>query len=155
MKSLSEVPLGSVVFETIEKYEATVVAGQFHLNGCQRVILQEKRLDKDGKSAKRESVDIQSVEMRQFNNDGFVCELDSVLGLPAVNKASGYEGRIIIIGIDPSGGRNYALQSSGRTSTGERIESEWCEEEFLELLEPRRDEKKEPAMAGSAIESPM
>lgn len=162
MKTLNEAPIGSLVFETIEQYEAIVVGHQLHQNGCNRVVLQERRL-KDGKPVQRESVDVQAVQPRSKKTDGVVARpAADVLGLLARDTSSGYEGRICIVQTNPSNTRDFVLQSSTRTSSGDRVEAIWIDEEFVELLEPRRAVESSSAQAGpgaseepAAVESPM
>ena len=148
MKSLQEIPIGSLVYEKVEKYEATVVRAQVHLNGCHRVILQERRL-KDGVPVEMESVDIQSIEIRQRKEDGAIADsgLD-VIGLLARDKSTGYTGTICVVETRASGERWFWLQSSERTASGDRVKAHWLDEEFAELLEPRREATPEPKEAG-------
>lgn len=161
MKSLSEAPIGSLVFETVEQYEATVVAHQFHQNGCNRVVLQERRL-KDGKPLPRESVDIQVIKPVRRNETGQIAEpADDILGLLARDNSTGYEGRISIVQTNANGGRDFVLQTSARTSSGDRVDAIWIDEEFVELLEPRRviETARPPGPGNSeepaALESPL
>jgi len=154
MKSLDEAPIGSVVFERTEQYEAVVTTHQVHRNGCHRVVLQERRL-KDGKPAARESVDIQTVEVRR-RGEGGVIDVEAanrVLGLRARDWTSGYTGEICVVGSEPAGGRSFLLQSAGRTSAGDRVEAVWVDELFVELMESERTVEearaKAPGLTGS------
>lgn len=162
MITLQELPIGSVVRETIENYEATVISVQAHVNGCRRALLQERRL-KDGMPVQRETCDIQQLEMVTPLPGGPIADTgEEVLGLKAKDRATGYEGTIIIVETDTDGTLSFAVQSAARTATGDRVEAIWVSEPMLELLEPRRVQEtpvvhkptgpsEEPARASSPM----
>jgi hypothetical protein len=132
-----------------EQFEATVIATQAHRNGCQRVVLQEKRLTKEGKPVNRESVDIQTVEMRQPKDGGVIGSLGTdVLGLKAIDSSTGYGGEICVVETDSHGARMLLLQSAERTATGDRVDAVWADEDFVELLEPKKELKAKPDAPG-------
>ncbi len=140
MKSLNEAPIGSMAFETIEKFEATIVAAQIHISGCNRFVLQESRL-KDGKPVARTSSDVQTVEVKKKKKDGFVVEpgaASDVMGLRARSLPTGIEGTITSVEFGGHGQRDFWIQPSKREKNGDRQEGIWASEEFVELLEKRR-----------------
>jgi hypothetical protein len=136
MKSIDQVPIGSLVHETIEKYDATVVGIQIHISGCNRVCLQEKRF-KDGKAVKVDSADVQTVEMKKKEKNGRVVDpgaASDVMGLRARSKTTGVEGTITVVQFDPKV-RHFHITPSKREKNGDRMESFWVEEAFVQMID--------------------
>lgn len=154
MKSLSECPIGSVVFATTEKFEATVIAGQVHISGCQRLVLQEHRM-KDGVPVKVDVEDVQQCEMRRFKTGGVIASSGAdVIGLKVKSEATGYEGLICVVETRAGGGRKFWVQSAARTEKGDRVDGAWFDEELVALLEPAR--APETKMAGNgSVDCPL
>lgn len=55
--------LGDTVRHTITKYEGVVIAVTTWLNGCERLSVQSKKLDKDKKPQEHQVFDIQELEV--------------------------------------------------------------------------------------------
>jgi len=147
MISITEIPIGSVVFETVERYKATVVAVQVHMNGCHRVVLQEHKL-KDGRPVKRDSVDIQSIEMREPKTRGVIAgPATDVIALRAKCAATGYEGTITVVETGPSGQRDFYIQSADRHN-GERVEGIWVPEPLVKMIDKKRPMEERQAGTG-------
>ncbi len=140
MNTFSEIPMGSVVLETVENYEAIVLGHQILVNGCRRAVLQERRL-KDGAPVKRESCDIQSLLLLSKAVQHIIDEDEyrGMLGLSAKDLATGYLGKITIVDQEISGAISFSLQSQARTSAGDRVEPSWVSEQMLELLETKKE----------------
>lgn len=56
-----EIRLGDEAKDSITGFQGTVVADTTWLNGCRRLVLQPKKLDKDGKPRPSETFDVEQL----------------------------------------------------------------------------------------------
>lgn len=149
-----QLPMGTLVREMYEGFEAAVTGMQFHVNGCTRAVLAEKRL-KDNCPVQRTSADIQALEIVKLNKKGLVIEpgaASDVLDLKAKDPTLGIEGVIVVVEYQADGSRMFRLQPK-REKKDQEVDGYWICETLVELIDKPRQKTATPAGPGYASKS--
>jgi hypothetical protein len=144
------ITLGSVVRDSITKFEGVAIRRIRWLYGCIHIAVQPTEL-KDGSPVLDELFDEQRIEVitAAGTNDGFAklyerisdAETENLMGSVMRDTITGFQGMAIGVAEYLNGMRRYAIQPQ-ELRDGKLIDAVWFDEGRLELLE-----KKEPQVS--------